>query len=324
MENLKSPSSDVLEPGAGPEEQQQPQETGQSEKPSPQPNTSEDPNTSSPDILEPGPEQQQQPQETSQTEKPTRRSNMSSHKRQRSQSFSDGEISEDSESAARAASENPPLPDEEAPPLPDEAPPEDDGWGPVWEPNVQAYYFYNRFTQATQWENPRVPASPATGLGGAPGTTGDYWGAPATSSPRKSHYGGYNPAIHGDYDPNADYAQVADREEEEQAAAAAAAAAGYAGYQQDPNAQYTATAQFNRFTGRFQAPDLNPEKYNDENKSRRQLSAFFDVDAAANSHDGRSLKAERQAKKLTKQQVKEYREKKRAKKEEKRRAWLRD
>lgn len=59
--------------------------------------------------------------------------------------------------------DNPPLPDEEAPPLPDEAPPEDDGWDAIFDSYAQAYYFYNRFTHATQWENPRVPAATTHG-----------------------------------------------------------------------------------------------------------------------------------------------------------------
>lgn len=58
---------------------------------------------------------------------------------------------------------NPPLPYDEAPPLPDEPLPEedDDGWQPTWEPNAQAWYFYNRRTGASQWENPRVPEATA-------------------------------------------------------------------------------------------------------------------------------------------------------------------
>ncbi len=54
------------------------------------------------------------------------------------------------------------------------------------------------------------------------------------------------------------------------------------------------------------------------------MNAFFDVDAAANSHDGKSLRAERANKKLSKAELKAFKEKRREKKEEKRRAWLRD
>lgn len=142
-------------------------------------------------------------------------------------------------------------------------------------------------------------------------------GAPGTSSPPRRKWGGYNPAIHGSYDPNADYAKEAEEEEEEQAAASV-------GGMQTLNQDYVAQAHFNRFTGKFQQAGMGPELHNDENKSKRQMTAFFDVDAAANSHDGRSLKAERRGKALSKKELKAFSEKRKAKKEEKRRAWLRD
>ena len=216
-------------------------------------------------------------------------------------------------------STDPPLPNETAPPLPSEAPP-DDGWDPVWDPNAGAYYFYNRFTQASQWTNPRVPDASQPGVG-------NYDRIPLTSSPEPQQqlrpYGGYDPAIHGDYDPTASYAQedpsvsttALGEEGDISSNAANAEAAGEI---------YTATGVFNRFTGKWQPHHISPENHNDENKSRRQMGAFFDVDKAANAHDGRSLKAERQGKKLSKKEVKEFREKRRERKEEKRRAWLRD
>lgn len=48
------------------------------------------------------------------------------------------------------------------------------------------------------------------------------------------------------------------------------------------------------------------------------MNAYFDVDAAANMHDGRSLKEERRNEKLSKKQIKELADKRRAKKEKKR------
>jgi hypothetical protein len=210
-------------------------------------------------------------------------------------------------SSKEGTTEAPPLPSEAIPPLPSELPPgptpEDDGWAPVWEETAQAFYFYNRFTGATQWDNPRVPSAP-TAL--APGVEPSV-----TARDEARVAGGYNPAIHGDYDPSAWYAQPIVPEE------APALATGV----QDPYAQ---TGTFNRFTGRFQNPDLNPENFNDENKSKRQMNAYFDVDAAANSHDGRSLKEERSGKRISKKELKEFKEKRKQKKEEKRRAWLLD
>ncbi|KAH8805805.1 WW domain protein [Xylogone sp. PMI_703] len=208
----------------------------------------------------------------------------------------------------------PPLPEEPIPPLPNEELPSteeaDDGWAPIWDEANQAFYFYNRFTGVTQWNNPRVPdpAQPAP-----PGVSPPSAAALPNEQPPTTRRpaGGYDPAIHGDYDENAWYAQPAATEEAEASST-------------DPKDAYAATAAFNRFTGRFQAADLTPDKFNDENKSRRQMNAYFDVDAAANSHDGRSLKAERSAKKLTKAELKQFKEKRKAKKEERRRAWLRD
>ncbi|KAK8238997.1 hypothetical protein HDK77DRAFT_283249 [Phyllosticta capitalensis] len=230
----------------------------------------------------------------------------------------------------------PPLPaDEVPPPLPNEEPPapEDDGWDAHWDTNAAAYYFHNRYTGVTQWENPRVPDTSSAGPSSAaaaapppaPGTSNYAATSSALGSPPRKKVGGYNPAIHGDYDPNADYAREYEQDDQGNAldpeAAAAAHAAALGG---DSSAAYAQTASFNRFTGRFQAGNLGPDRHNDENKSRRQLNAYFDVDAAANSHNGMSLKAERQNKKLTKKELKAFKEKAAKKKEEKRRAWLRD
>ncbi|KAH7054246.1 WW domain-containing protein [Macrophomina phaseolina] len=233
------------------------------------------------------------------------------------------ESSETSHPADPAATNDaPPLPaDEVPPPLPDEEPPaqQDDGWEALWDHNVAAYYFYNRHTGVTQWENPRVPEASSPAIAAAPGTTG--YGSSSLGSPPRKRVGGYNPAIHGDFDPNADYAQDYVEGDDETAVDPNAAAAMHAAAVGDPYAQ---TATFNRFTGRFQPANLAPELHNDENKSKRQLNAFFDVDAAANSHDGRSLKAERQNKRLSKKELQAFKAKAAKKKEEKRRAWLRD
>ena len=235
------------------------------------------------------------------------------------ESSQEDELGEDEELSAA-----PPLPDEDVPPpLPNEAPPSrqtedninDDGWEPVWDANTQAYYFYNRFTGVSQWENPRIPTATGGGGGEEATTTTTQRSSPAV--------GGYNPAIHGDYDPTAPYAQQYEQRFREDTSGIPNAAGAIAGI--DPTASsYVATGTFNRFTGRWQAAYLGPENVNDENKSRRQMQAFFDVDAAANSHNGRSLKAERSAKKLSKKELKAFKDKRRDKKEQKRRAWLRD
>lgn len=236
-----------------------------------------------------------------------------------------GEASEDSRPVspdnATGSNDAPPLPNEPTPggpPLPNEPVPQpaDDGWDCQWDPNTNAWFFINRFTGKSQWDNPRTVAATVaatdTSAETAPGTQPSAPLPPATEKPAA---GGYNPAIHGDYDPNAWYAQ-GDTPNDVASSTALAIA--------DPSSAYASTATFNRFTGQFQTEGDGPERHNDEAKSRRQMNAFFDVDAAANSHDGRSLKAERSGKKPSKQELKAFKEKRRVRKEEKRRAWLRD
>lgn len=244
----------------------------------------------------------------------------------RDESAEPGEIDE----SAAPPLPNEPLPDQtyngesssSAPPLPAEpAPePEDDGWEYHWNPNDSSYWFYNRFTGVWQKENPRIPTGAAAPAVVAPVVVPPDV-EPTTISNPISVAGGYNPAIHGDYDENAWYAVNA-RAAAEVAAAATNPLAGL-----DPTAagaELSSAGYFNRATGQWQAPDQNVERHSDEAKSRRQLNAYFDVDAAANMHDGRSLKAERSGKKPSRAELKAFKEKRRAKKEEKRRAWLRD
>ncbi|KAK4238158.1 hypothetical protein C8A03DRAFT_15356 [Achaetomium macrosporum] len=208
---------------------------------------------------------------------------------------------------------NEPLPtDPTAPPLPAEPvpEPEDDGWEFHWNPNDQSYWFYNRFTGIWQQENPRVPGATSTTSSTTAAAPATAPGQTALSNPA-SVAGGYNPAIHGDYDENAWYAQ----------GLRAPATTTLTTEQQE---EYASAAFFNRRTGQWQAADQGAERHSDEAKSRRQMRAFFDVDAAANMHDGRSLKAERAGKKPTRAELKAFKERRRQKKEEKRRAWLRD
>ncbi|KAK3692928.1 hypothetical protein B0T22DRAFT_495909 [Podospora appendiculata] len=216
----------------------------------------------------------------------------------------------------------PPLPAE---PLPQQQP-QDDGWMPHFNTTDSTWWFYNRFTGVWQRENPRVAVDAAPGTlpsaaAAAPAIITPETADKSTLSNPESVAGGYNPAIHGSYDENAWYAQNA-----RAAATAHLAPTPLAAEGGDPAAAaaYASAAQFNRWTGQWQTPDQGVERHTDEAKSKRQMNAYFDVDAAANQHDGRSLKAERAGKKPTKTELKAFKEKRRARKEEKRRAWLRD
>ncbi|KAK4186539.1 hypothetical protein QBC35DRAFT_500949 [Podospora australis] len=268
----------------------------------------------------------------------------------------EGEISEsDSETSRNGAPQQPPLPNEPlpdghpplpneplpgtdaaAPPLPSEPLPavtaqapaetEDDGWDYHWNPNDSSYWFYNRFTGVWQQENPRAAVTTSSPIPAIPVVAPPEADKSTISNPT-SVAGGYNPAIHGSYDENAWYAVNARAATTtpnttiDPAAAAALLAGGAVGN----GAEGFATGGFfNKQTGQWQDADHGVDRHTDEAKSKRQMNAFFDVDAAANMHDGRSLKAERSGKKPSKKELKEFKEKRRARKEEKRRAWLRD
>lgn len=239
---------------------------------------------------------------------PTAASKQDSAPAEQEENTSDSEPDEEKEDGEIGPNDAPLLPAEPEP-QPATAPlPADDGWDALFSEEANGWYFYNRFTHATTWENPRV-TQPSTAAPSQPQLP--------TEQPAA---GGYNPAIHGDYDPTAWYAQTAQPEEEDTAPIPSA---------DGGDLVYVSGGYFNRASGKFQmdAEDgsgVGAERYSDEAKSQRQMGAFFDVDAAANSHDGRSLKAERSGKKPSKSELKAFKEKRRAKKEEKRRAWLRD
>lgn len=244
-------------------------------------------------------------------------------------------LPEDSASAGAPPLPNEPLPstDPTAPPLPAEPvpEPEDDGWEFHWNPNDQSYWFYNRFSGVWQQENPRVSSNSTTATTAAPTTTAPPAATTAAESKTAlsnptSIAGGYNPAIHGSYDENAWYAQNLRTSTAAPPPPGVSASLGASSSSSSAAAaaEYTTDAFFNRHTGQWQLPEQGAERHSDEAKARRQMRAYFDVDAAANMHDGRSLKAERAGIKPSRSELKAFKERRRQKKEEKRRAWLRD
>lgn len=221
------------------------------------------------------------------------------------------------------------APHDDAPPLPNEAPPpqqqSDDGWSAEWDAANQRWYFYNRFTGVSQWDNPRVATNDAEASSSSAAAS-----ASAPLSEITSVAGGYNPAIHGSWDPSAPYAQAyagaGDDGDEEATAAEVAAHDAEMAALDGGEGEYLQTAAFNRATGRPQAAggEAATERFSDAARAQRQLGNYFNVDQAANAHDGRSLKAERRGKQPTKKELAQWKEKRKARKEEKRRAWLRD
>lgn len=175
-----------------------------------------------------------------------------------------------------------------------------------WEEPSEPYWTWNAEKQAVDEDSLQQPHT-ATSVPGS--------GAHTSAGGVDPDYMGYNPKIHGSYDPNAPYAQYHNQKREEEALASQST------FGVTPQASVAApviAGAFNRFTGSFQSADLSTERHNDFNKSGRQMNAFFDVDAAANSHNGRSLKEERRNEKLSKSQIREMAAQRKAKKEKKR------
>ena len=171
----------------------------------------------------------------------------------------------------------------------------------AWQEPVEPYWLFDTETQDPYANGLQQPLSQSPAV-------------PADEP--DPEYSGYNPAIHGNYDPNAPYAQYHNRKREQEQSSGQSRA--LTDNPQALAAQTTVAGTFNRFTGRFQGDEKSAERHNDYNKSSRQMSAYFDVDAAANAHDGRSLKEERRNEKLSKKQIKELAERRRQKKEKKR------
>ncbi|KAH9825428.1 WW domain protein [Teratosphaeria destructans] len=177
-------------------------------------------------------------------------------------------------------------------------------------------------TRQTQWQEPNEPywvwdalrqTVHASGLQQPSNREHPATSAPPSSEPEPEGER-YNPAIHGNYDPTAPYAK---RYEDKRRAQVEEEVYGPS-VRARQSTGYAAVGAFNRFSGAFQTSDKSADRHNDYNKSGRQMRNFFDVDAAANVHGGKSLKDERRQAKIGKKELHALKKKKREKKEKKR------
>jgi len=221
--------------------------------------------------------------------------------------------------------EHPPLPDEPAP-LPDEpvpgspspsssadsdfsssssktstpnpetatAPPqpttsEPDAWQAIWEQSANAYYFYNTLTHETTWLNPRLPPSEAAAYLAAHPPVLTHSSSPVLQAPPP-------PEI---YDPE--------------------------------TGEYAFTARFNAKTGKFQNnPAHTADKFSTQGQLMKTAEEYFDISQMTEGkvvgQSGGALKADRRqmVRNMTKKQRKEFIERCKKKKDEKKREWYRN
>jgi len=219
------------------------------------------------------------------------------------------------------SSEAPPLPDEplpedpspgEAPPLPDEPVPssededestdeesdsktlekpsdnEPDPWQAIWDPNANAYYFYNSETKESTWLNPRLPRQEAEAYLAAHPPLIDPT-APLTIPQEPIPDDIYNPET-GEY-----------------------------GFTARFNAR---TGKFQN------NPEHTAENFSTEGQIMRTAREYFDVSQMAEGkvigQSGGALKSERKMMKIPKSQLKELIRRKREKKDRNKREWLRN
>nr|POE87373.1 ww domain-containing protein c2f3.14c [Quercus suber] len=183
-------------------------------------------------------------------------------------------------------------------------------WYKIYDEQSQVHYFMSVNGQESQWTEPGEP----------------YWiwnnaiqgadleaGLQQPSKEQGEEYKGYNPKIHGDYDPTAPYARHHEEQREREHAEEQARHGIVPATQQ--YGDYVMTGAFNARTGRFQTGEQSAERHNDYNKSGRQMDAYgHNIDAAANSHGGVSLKEERRNHKISKKELTAIREKKKQRK----------
>lgn len=123
----------------------------------------------------------------------------------------------------------------------------------------------------------------------------------------------------GSWDSKADYVKYSFGPPSKQAVAQTEPSS--AGPAEAPFDPYQVLGAFNRKNGNFQAPEIGPERHSDQAKSGRQLNAHFDLEKAAQDHNGQSLKAELREKKLSRKEVQQFRKRKIEKKKAKLRSF---
>ncbi|KAF7729415.1 hypothetical protein EC973_004394 [Apophysomyces ossiformis] len=194
-------------------------------------------------------------------------------------------------------------------------------WVAEWDANSQAYYWWNTITYETTWDNP-------TKDGNAPTQTYDY----------SSYYYGYRqPEQAAGSTPSNQIDSLLDKIDTQVRPTLDGATSG--GHEQVPYEAYFAQqsqadpykfqAYFNTKTGKFQTSSevdrLNPERMSIENRAKRQMQYYFDVDGYMEQRNReKALGIGQKRPQLTKKDIERFKKQKHEKKMRRAREWLCD
>lgn len=172
-------------------------------------------------------------------------------------------------------------------------------WTTAWDENSQAYYWWNMVTYETTWENPYEKSLPATATPPPP---------PTATTPIDPHRSTSPSPM---------------------TALAASPSATYSSSTPPPQDGYTFQAYFNTRTGKFQSASevdrLNPERLSIENRAKRQMQYYFDVDAYMEQRNREIASGKANKKRpLTKKDIERFKRAKQEKKMRRAREWLCD
>ncbi|KAI8970088.1 hypothetical protein BDF20DRAFT_889231 [Mycotypha africana] len=231
-------------------------------------------------------------------------------------------------------------------------------WAPVWDPNAQAYYWWNMETNQTTWINPEEEMAVTTSTE-TPDTTAAATERQTTEEAeaipeQPQSNDAHNPldflldridnVVKKKLDGTQDKDSSASAIDDITASTPSLSTSDYSQYyySQNPSSSYdsyyntssadpyTIQAHFDPRTGRFKSEiDVtrhNPENLSIENRAKRQMQHYFDVDQYTEQVNAqRQMIAEGRVskkKQLTRKEIEHFKKMKKEKKSRKAREWL--
>ncbi|KAI9023767.1 hypothetical protein CLU79DRAFT_748103 [Phycomyces nitens] len=200
-------------------------------------------------------------------------------------------------------------------------------WTAAWDPNSQAYYWWNTLTYETTWENPSGDSAKIDPEH-ADYYSAYYYGYPATEAsqtvtrpehvsdnPLDSLLDKIDTQVRSTFDGSGEQSS-ADRTQ-----------APYSSYFGTDD-QYKFQAVFNAKTGKFQTSEeverLHPDRMTIESRAKRQMQYYFDVDAYMDERNRERAAGAGQKRPLTKKDLDRFKKAKLEKKMKRARDWLCD